>query len=80
MDIKETVNSNDGIPDDEEDYADLDDQGEVEEPKSLNKNHSHFLFVDNPDGKACSIREIKFRTCFEEYMIKSKSGRRSSSC
>ena len=68
--------SDDGNSDEEdEDYADLEDRDEVEELNSLNKNHSHFLFVDNPGHKASSVSEIKFRTCFEEYMIKSETGR-----
>ena len=68
--------SDDGNSDEEdEDYADLEDRDEVEELNSLNKNHSHFLFVDNPGHKASPVSEIKFRTCFEEYMIKSETGR-----
>ena len=63
--------------DEEDDYDDYDDGGYAqfgEEKNRLNKNHSHFLFVDSP-GKPNAKNEINFRTNFEEYLIRTETGK-----
>ena len=59
----------DGIKIDNEEYADI---GEGKD--RLNKDHSHFLFVDSP-GDPSLEKEINFRTNFEEYLIRTEAGR-----